>query len=122
MCPDSEPYFIILLCFTCKGERAATEENQSLSLKCIENRDQIITLPNEWKSAAISPIFKKGSKHDRDSYRQISLTCIVCKISEKIIRDRMISFWNDLNVFNKYQFAYIKGRSTVTHLLSTLDD
>ena len=62
-------------------------------------------IPNEWKSAAISPIFKKGSKHDRDSYRQISLTCIVCKISEKIIQDRMISFWNDLNVFNKYQFA-----------------
>jgi hypothetical protein len=40
---------IILLCltpdgFTCEGERATTEENQSLSLKCIENRDQIITL------------------------------------------------------------------------------
>ena len=29
---------------------------------------------------------------------------------------------NDLNVFNSHQFAYVKGRSTVTPLLSTLND
>ena len=38
------------------------------------------------------------------------------------MKDRIISFWNDLNVFNSHQFAYIQGRSTVTQLLSTLND
>ncbi len=53
-------------------------------------------IPDEWKSADVSPIFKKGSKHERDSCRQISLTCIICKIGEKIVKDRIINFWNDL--------------------------
>ena len=39
-----------------------------------------------------------------------------------IVKDRIINFWNDRNVFNSHQFAFIKGRSTVTQLLSTLND
>ena len=62
-------------------------------------------IPDEWKSADITPIFKKGSEHERDSYRQISLTCTTCKIGEKIVKDWIINFWNDLNVFNRHQFA-----------------
>ena len=79
-------------------------------------------VPDDWKSADISSIHKKGSKHKRDNYRQISLTSIVCKIGEKIVRDRVIKFWNDLNILNEHQFAYLRGRSTVTQLLSTLHD
>ena len=57
-------------------------------------------VPDDWKSADISPIHKKGSKHKRKNYRQISLTSIVCKIGENIVRDRLIKFWNDLNIVN----------------------
>ena len=37
-------------------------------------------LPFTWKSAYISPIFKKGVVCEAENYRPVSLTCIPCKI------------------------------------------
>ena len=42
------------------------------------------TLPEEWKSAFITPVFKKGKRSDPMNYHPISLTSIVCKIFEHI--------------------------------------
>ena len=49
------------------------------------------TLPAEWKLANIVPIHKKGSKDDIENYRPISLTCLVMKIFERIIREDLLS-------------------------------
>ena len=43
------------------------------------------TLPSIWKSAAVVPIFKKGSRSDPCNFRPISLTCICVKILEHIV-------------------------------------
>ena len=40
-------------------------------------------LPNIWKSANLTALFKKGSKTDPLNYRPVSLTCIICKVFEK---------------------------------------
>ena len=37
-------------------------------------------VPDDWKSAHVVPIFKKGSKSDVENYRPVSLTSQVCKI------------------------------------------
>jgi hypothetical protein len=79
-------------------------------------------LPIEWKTANITPIFKKGSKNSRENYRQRSLTGIICKIGEKVVRSRDLDFWYRMNILSENQFAYFKGKSTVTNLLSTVDD
>ena len=42
-------------------------------------------LPNIWKTAYVSPIFKKGAVCEAENYRPVSLTCIPCKILEHII-------------------------------------
>jgi len=39
-------------------------------------------LPTDWKSAVVSPIFKKGKKCDAGNYRPVSLTSVPCKIIE----------------------------------------
>jgi hypothetical protein len=78
-------------------------------------------LPTDWKSANISAIFKKGSKCDAANYRPISLTSVVCKIFESIIRDTVNSHFSQNNLFSNRQFGFIKGRSTVLQLLRTLD-
>ena len=44
-------------------------------------------LPSVWKSAIVTPVFKKGSASSVTNYRPISLTCIVCKIMETIIKN-----------------------------------
>ena len=46
-------------------------------------------LPEDWKKAIITPIPKKGSKGDVTNFRPISLTSIICKIMESIIRDKI---------------------------------
>ena len=79
-------------------------------------------LPHLWKLANITPLFKKGSKTDRNNYRQISLTSVVCKIVEKIVKSRVMDFWQNINIFNPNQFAYMEGRSTLSELLSCYDD
>ena len=42
-----------------------------------------------WKLAKTCPIYKKGNKLDPLNYRPVSLTCIICKISETFIRDKI---------------------------------
>ena len=79
-------------------------------------------LPDEWKHADITPLHKKGSKSSRENYRPTSLTSIACKIGEKIVFDRMIKFWREIDLINSNQFGFLRGRSTATQLLSTFDD
>ena len=79
-------------------------------------------LPADWKIANITPIHKKGNKHKKENYRQISLTSIVCKIAEKIVRSRITTFWSTHHVLNPNQFGYLKGKSTPAQLLSCYHD
>ena len=36
-------------------------------------------VPNDWRLATVSPVFKKGEKYDAANYRLVSLRCICCK-------------------------------------------
>ena len=50
-------------------------------------------IPSEWKEANITPLFKKGSRKKPENYRPVSLTSVVCKLLEILIRDHR---WNSL--------------------------
>ena len=41
-------------------------------------------VPSAWRSANVSPIFKKGEHYKASNYQPISLTCISCKILEHV--------------------------------------
>ena len=43
------------------------------------------TVPTDWKTANIIPIFKKGNRHKPSNYRPVSLTSICCKLLEHIL-------------------------------------
>ena len=78
-------------------------------------------LPNDWRTGNITPIFKKGKRCFVNNYRPISLTCVICKLLESILRDNIIKHFVKNNLFSTKQFGFIKGRSTVTQLLKILD-
>ena len=78
-------------------------------------------LPTEWKTANVTPLFKKGDKSKPGNYRPVSLTSQVCKVMESLIRDEVIKHM-DINKFlSEYQHGFVTKRSCVTNLLNVLD-
>ena len=51
-------------------------------------------LPADWKTAVISPIFKKGNRNIAANYRPISLMSIICKIMESFVKKAIIDHLN----------------------------
>ena len=78
-------------------------------------------LPDDWKCATVTAIYKKGDRKDSANYRPISLTCICCKILESILRDNVIDFMKENSLFSSKQFGFISGRSTVLQLIQAFD-
>ena len=79
-------------------------------------------IPSDWRSAIITPKFKKGQPSLVSNYRPIALTCACCKILEKIIANDLIHFLHEHNLINKHQHGFLKHHSTATNLLDTLND
>ena len=78
-------------------------------------------LPEEWKTAFVSPIFKKGARNLAVNYRPISLTCILCKVLENIVRKTIMEHLTSHNLLSNKQHGFITLRSTVTQLLMYMD-
>ena len=49
-------------------------------------------VPLEWKEANIIPLFKKGSRNKSENYRPVSLTSVICKLLERLIKDHLVDF------------------------------
>ena len=79
-------------------------------------------LPKDWKTAEVTAIFKKGTRSDPGNYRPVSLTCISCKVLESLIRDELVKFFTDNNLYAKCQHGFRKKRSCVTQLLQVMED
>ena len=78
-------------------------------------------IPSDWKLANVSPIFKKGKKTDPGNYRPVSLTSVVCKIMESIVRDHFIQHFQGSCLFSDHQHGFMNGRSCLTNLITVLD-
>ncbi len=79
-------------------------------------------LPDEWKIAEVTAIFKKGSKTDPGNYRPVSLTCILCKLMESFIRDAIQDHMEDLNLYSSCQHGFRKKRSCISQLLRVMEN
>ena len=52
------------------------------------------TLPDDWLSANITPVYKKNDRANVSNYRPISLTAICCKVMEHIIYHSVMEHLN----------------------------
>ena len=74
-------------------------------------------VPNEWREANVTPLFKKGSKLTASNYSPVSLTSICCKIMEGIIRDRITSHLIRHKLISSSQHGFVHKKSYITNLL-----
>ena len=78
-------------------------------------------VPREWTNFNIIPIFKKGSRCKSESYRPVSLTSVICKLLESLLRDHMVDFLTRHSLINQTQHVFLKGRSCLTNLLDFME-
>ena len=76
-------------------------------------------IPREWKMANVVPIFKKGDKSVVDNYRPISLTCLVMKIFERIVKDKILDITADR--LDTRQHGFLAEKSCTTNMVTFCD-
>ena len=67
-------------------------------------------IPEDWKTADVTAIFKKGSKSEHGNYRPESLTCVACKVLESFVRDALVTHLTDnrLYIYTECQHGFRK--------------
>ena len=74
--------------------------------------------------ANLVPVFKPGKTDttSANSYRGISLTCILSKVLEKIVFNQLNDYLTQCGGLSDNQYGFRRGRSCADLLLTTLDD
>ena len=78
-------------------------------------------VPNDWKNANITCIFKKGNKQEPGNYQPVSLTSVLCKLLESNIKEEVMNHFSRHNLLSDSQFGFLiiltyyfrKNRSTI---------
>ena len=111
--PDSIPASLLINC----------AEEIAPALKIIFSHTLSSSLiPTSFKEAAIIPVFKSGDKSLPSNYRPISLTSVLSKVIEKIIRKQVLTFLSHRGCLNNTQHGFRNGRSCLSALLDVYDN
>ena len=75
-------------------------------------------VPMQWRTADVTPVFKKGEKYDPANYRPVSLTAITSKLLEHIIASNVMSHLEKNNLLADCQHGFRSKRSCESQLLN----
>ena len=89
---------------------------------CFRQLLSVAYIPDEWKRAVITPVHKKSPTHLLTNYRPISVTCVPCKLLERIVASKVYSHLYSNNVLSGDQHGFVRGRSTYLNLLECLNE
>jgi hypothetical protein len=78
-------------------------------------------VPEDWKTATVTPIYKKGQKSDPSNYRPVSLTSVPCKVMETIIKEKIMDHLQKESLIKPSQHGFWPGRSCATNLIIFMD-
>ena len=76
-------------------------------------------IPTEWKMAYVVPVHKKGSKDNVENYRPISLTSLIMKTFEKIVKNDLLS--KTAHLLDKRQHGFLATKSCTTNMVGFTD-
>ena len=76
---------------------------------------------SQWLEAYISPIYKKGNKNMCENYRPVSLTSVLCKLMESIIRDKLLEHMRKNDIISNKQHGFVPFGSCMSNLLICIE-
>ena len=79
-------------------------------------------VPENWRIANVVPLFKKGSRDNLGNYRLVSLTSVVGKLLEKILRNRIYAHLEENGPVSESQHCFVRGRSCLTNLIEFFEE
>ncbi|CAM5153249.1 unnamed protein product [Eretmochelys imbricata] len=74
-------------------------------------------VPYDWRIVNIVPIFKKGKESDPRNHRPVSLISVVCKVLEKILKEKVVKDIEVNGKWDKIQHGFTKDRLCQTNLI-----
>ena len=69
---------------------------------------------DEWKTAEVKLLYKKGDSYDMLNYRPISIIPVFAKLLERLMYNRIISFLYDNKIFTEAQNGFRKSECIET--------
>ena len=79
--------------------------------------------PSSWREAVTLPIPKPGKdRRETSSNRPIALTYVLCKLMERMVNRRLLSYLEDRGLLHPMQSGFRRGRSTYDNLLALEHD
>ena len=80
------------------------------------------TIPNDWRNANVTPLFKKGECYKAANYRPVSLTSICSKLMEHVIASQLMGHLNTNNILYDLQHGFQDKHSRETQLLALVHE
>ena len=127
------PTEIEKLVLTLKNSATGWDEINAMLLKSMINdiRDPLCHIcnmsleegifPSQLKIANVLPLFKAEESFQFNNYRPVSLLCIISKVFEKLMFNRVNDFLSNLKILYEFQFGFRKKHSTYLAHLILLD-
>ena len=79
-------------------------------------------VPEDWCTANVTPVYKKGQKYQAENYRLISLTSVCCKIMDHVIASQIMNHGEENDILYPLQHDFRRSRSCKTQLIEFIDD
>ncbi|MCG8035226.1 MAG: reverse transcriptase family protein, partial [Candidatus Thiodiazotropha taylori] len=79
-------------------------------------------VPEDWKKANVTAIYKKGTRQDPANYRPVSLTSLSCKIMEHVIVSQTLKHLDKHEVLHDCQHGFRARRSCETQLITLVHE
>ena len=77
--------------------------------------------PMELKLANVIPLYKSDVSFVFNNYRPVSLLCVISKVFEKVMYDRLLEFLETYKILTNSQFGFRKLHSTYMALMTLMD-